>query len=88
MIKSSLEPALRAGFQRGGFSKIFDSRGGLGIPPFSHPWITQTYSIHFNQGWIKSVILGRGSSYKDLIFFGLKSRGGVVTYRNFDISFI
>ena len=28
------------------------------------------------QGWLKSAILERGSSYKDLIFFGLKSRGG------------
>ena len=30
--------------------------------------------MDYNQGWLKSTILGRGSSYKDLIFFGLKSR--------------
>ena len=29
-----------------------------------------------HQGWLNSAILGRGSSYKDFIFFGLKSRGG------------
>ena len=47
MIKSSSEPALRAGFQSGVFqnfsrgevSKIFDSRGVLGILPFSHSWL-------------------------------------------------
>ena len=41
-----------------------------------------------NQGWLKSAILGRGSSYKDFIFFGLKSRGGFRLGRNFDISLI
>ena len=34
------------------------------------------YDIGIHQGWLKSAILGRGSSYKDFIFFGLKSRGG------------
>ena len=33
--------------------------------------------LRIDQGWLKSVILGRGSSYKDLIFFGHKSRGGL-----------
>ena len=33
-------------------------------------------------------VLGRGSSYKDLIFLGLKSRGGSQLGRNFDISYI
>ena len=40
MIKSSSEPALRAGseggisnFSRGGVSRIFNSRGVFGIPP-------------------------------------------------------
>ena len=28
------------------------------------------------QGWLKSAILGKGSSYNDFVFFGLKSRGG------------
>ena len=28
------------------------------------------------QGWLKSAIQGRGSSYKELIISGLKSRGG------------
>ena len=46
MIKSSSEPALRAGsegggvfqnFSRGGVSRIFNSRGGFGIPPLAIP---------------------------------------------------
>ena len=32
--------------------------------------------LAYFQGWLKSVILGRGSSYKDLIIYRLKSRGG------------
>ena len=35
--------------------------------------------LFYMQGWLKSAILGRGSSYRDFIFFGLKSRGGVPT---------
>ena len=42
--------------------------------------LTYTHTLYFTlnplfQGWLKSAILGRGSSYKDLISFGLKSRG-------------
>ena len=41
------------------------------------------------QEWLKSSILGRGSNYKDLIYFALESRGGGSgLVRNFDISLV
>ena len=57
MIKSSSEPALRAGSEGGGgifkiflggggFSRIFNYRGGFGIPPFSHPCQRGYFSIN------------------------------------------
>ena len=39
-------------------------------------WLVCTKKYWSNPVMVKSVILGRGSSYKDLIFFGLKSKGG------------
>ena len=41
--------------------------------------VIQILFLYNDQGWLKSAILGRGSSYKDFVFFGLKSRGGVAT---------
>ena len=63
MIKSSSEPALRAGseggggyfkiFLGGGVSRIFNSRGGFGIPPpLAIPdyilIIICTHTLHYN----------------------------------------